>query len=56
MPRGKKYGPEEISRKKPVVKNRVAPDVEEAVVEMSCHQPAYGQGRVSNEPKKIYCQ
>ena len=42
----------EISRKKPVIKNRVDPDVEKNVVEFAVEQPAYGQVRVSNELKK----
>ena len=42
----------EISRKKPVVKNRVAPEIEQAVVRFAFEQPAYGQPRVSNELKK----
>lgn len=37
----------EISRKKPVLKNRVEPVIEEAVVTFSIDQPAYGQLRVS---------
>lgn len=42
----------EISRKKPIVANRVEPYVEEAVVGFAIDKPSFGQLRVSNELKK----
>ncbi len=42
----------EISRKKPIIANRVDPAVERAVLDMAVEYPAYGQMRVSNELKK----
>ena len=42
----------EISRKKPNIKNRVAAEVEEAVVKLAVEYPAFGQVRSSNELKK----
>jgi transposase InsO family protein len=42
----------EISRRKPIPKNRVDPQVEEAVVRMALDYPAYGQFRASNELRK----
>lgn len=42
----------EISRSKPNLKNRAAPEVEAAVVALAVAEPAWGQARASNELKK----
>lgn len=43
---------EEISRSKPILKNRTEPRIEEAVLKMALEQPTWGQMRASNELKQ----
>ncbi len=44
---------QEMSRKKPILANRTAPEIEARIVEFSLERPAYGQIRVANEMKKL---
>lgn len=43
---------QEVSRSKPILKNRVEPSIEAAVVKMAFDYPAFGQARASNELRK----
>jgi transposase InsO family protein len=43
---------QEVSRSKPIFKNRVEPSIEAAVVKMAFDYPAFGQARASNELRK----
>jgi transposase InsO family protein len=44
---------QEISRKKPILANRTAPEIEARLVDFSLEQPAFGQIRVANEMRKL---
>jgi hypothetical protein len=43
---------QEISRKKPLIRNRVAPEIEAQVVKYAIDFPAHGQFRACNELRK----
>jgi hypothetical protein len=44
---------QELTRRKPILKNRTAPEVEAIVVGLSLNQPTYGQIRIANELRKL---
>jgi transposase InsO family protein len=43
---------QELTRRKPLLRNRIAPEIEAALVELSLEQPAFGQIRIANELRK----
>jgi hypothetical protein len=44
---------QELTRRKPILKNRTPPAVEAIIVQLSLDQPAYGQIRIANELRKL---
>jgi hypothetical protein len=43
---------QELTRRKPLLKNRIAAEVETMVLDLSLEQPAFGQIRIANEIRK----
>src|SRR5918997_3410731 len=43
---------QELTRRKPLLANRTAPEIEAMILELSLEQPAVGQIRVANEIRK----
>src|SRR5947207_8050868 len=43
---------QELTRKKPLLANRTAPEVEAIILDLSLEQPAFGQIRIANEVRK----
>ena len=50
--KGGELGLQEISRRKPCIKNRIEEHIEKAIVELALEKPALGQVRVANELAK----
>ena len=44
---------QELTRRKPILKNRTAPEVEAIIIQLSLEQPAFGQIRIANELRKL---
>ena len=44
---------QELTRGRPILKNRTPPDVEAIIVELSLDRPAYGQIRIANDVRKL---
>ena len=44
---------QELTRRKPILKNRVDPALEAKLVELSLAWPAFGQIRIANELRKL---
>ncbi|OJH30382.1 hypothetical protein Wxf_03165 [Armadillidium vulgare] len=49
MKMGEKHG---ISKKKPLLANRVSEDIERTIIGIATEFPAYGQERAANELRK----
>ena len=43
---------QELTRKKPLLANRTAPEIEALILDLSLEQPAFGQIRIANEIRK----
>ena len=43
---------QELTRRKPILKNRTPPEIEAIIVALSLEQPAFGQIRIANEVRK----
>ena len=45
---------QELTRRKPLLANRTAPEIEAAIIALSLEQPAFGQIRVANEMRDAH--